>query len=64
MARREFRVIVFFASPVQPRKYRKVSNFRGLGVWLNTRGFRWKYMNLYDQQTREYVERIYNPNQS
>jgi hypothetical protein len=56
-----YRVIFFFKNGKQPRKYRKVSRVGVLCAWLNKNGAGdWKYCNVYDQESKQFCERIYN----
>ena len=46
--------------PPTARKYRKVSSIDKLAKWLaEHKAGHWNYINVYDQKTKQFIERIY-----
>lgn len=58
MAKRRYNTIAFFYDR-PPCKHRGVSNLFSYSQFLNKLG-QWRYINVYDQQTKNYIRRIYN----
>ncbi len=60
--RQFYRVIIFFSDGGEPIKYRHVANVSNLLSWVEENlqgGQTWKYANVYDKATGQYLRRVY-----
>ena len=57
MAKNLYTAIVFMLDNTPARKYRNINNIYRFATWCES--IPAKYINFYDKQTKEYVQRIY-----
>ena len=54
--------VVVFLSTGEVKKWSFVGKLKGFAEFLDKKHSAWKYMNVYDRRTREYLKRFYKGN--
>ena len=57
----DYSVIAFFENG-SPKKWGFVHNLRKFNEFLNIKHIGWKYINVYNRRTKEYLQRFYPEN--
>lgn len=54
----DFSVVVFFDNE-KPKKWKFVHTLKSISIFLNEKHSGWKYFNVYNRRTEQYLGRIY-----
>lgn len=59
----DYSIIVFLENSDKPKSWTYVHNLNGFASFLDNKHPTWKYMNVYERRTRNFLKRLYRGNQ-